>query len=354
MTQVITKEDAESPEAAQAAAEAAFAAVDGEEGKSPVKAESKPKEEAREEAPAKTDTVADEEAARVAAADAEWEGVPAKVRQTLETVLGKVDALDSIAQRLKSVEGRTGAALEGVHALKTALDTAKAVTKAGGEAPTQEQIAAAATNDAEWEKLKEDFPDWAEGTDKRIDRRIEERLSKLNLPPAVDVAGIKTDLTGTLQEIVTRATSEAKAEARELAKIDRKHEDWENVISSKEFTDWSFSGGPTAQEQAQYFALREQNPAQAEVYYAGFAQKHPQWWGEKGAMRASDKASDAIKLLDSYAEHRKAVADATAKAERNKKRLESAITPKGVTSPGTRSLSDEEAMRLAFESVDKE
>lgn len=337
MQQVITSKDAQSAdesaeqaEAAQVAAEAAFASVDEPQGA--VKSVEKPEpveektEAEKSEAEKSAESKEAQEAAAKAAAEAEWEGVPVKVRQTLEAISGKVGTLDKIEHRLKGVEGRSGAALEGVHALKTALETAQTVKKEGGEAPTQAQIAAAVASDESWGKLKEDFPEWAEGTDKRIDQRVEERLSKL--PPAVDAAGLKSELTGSMSEIIAKATSDAKAEARELSKIDRKYETWPQDI---------FINGADS--------------------FGGFTPDFAKWEAaqppEIRALKTSGKAADAIKMLDGFYEHRKALAEATAKEARNKKRLDSAITPKGVvTAQINRTPSEREAMEQAFASVD--
>jgi len=335
MPQVITKDDtaadaAANAEAAQAAL-AGFASVDEPE----VKTQEKPalkavtvveKTDAEKAEETKAAKAAEAVAAK-AAAEKEWDGVPAKVRQTLEAISGKVGALDKIEHRLKGVEGRTGAALDGVHALKAALDAAKTVTKSGGDAPTQAQIAVAASSDADWAKLLEDFPDWKDGIDKRIDQRLDARLQKLT-PPAVDVAGLKKELTGTVTEIIAHATSEAKAETRALTQVDRKHENWEQDI----YVDGDRSKGVQTPEFTAW--KNTQTP-------------------EMRALADSHDPRDAVKMLDAFYEHRKAVAEATAKAERNKKRLDSAITPKGVaTAPASRNLTDEEAMLQGFLSVD--
>lgn len=303
MTQVVRAESDQQDEVAAAqAAEAAFAAVD-DDGK-------KPAETVKVEP--EVDPKVAEEAAVKAAADAEWEGVPAKVRQTLEVISGKVGQIDRLQHDLKSVAGRTGAALEGVHALKTALDAAKAATKAGDDAPTQEQIAAAATSSEKWNQAKEDYPEWAEAMD--------ERLAAMGPgKAAVDVAGLKTELTGSMSEIVAQATSQAKAEARELAKVDRKHENWEATVETPDFMAWKPTQPPEIQ-----------------------------------ALFDSDRAADAIKMLDLYEDHRKAVAEATAKTDRNKQRLESAVTPKGVSVASPRTVSDREAAERAFAAVDNE
>lgn len=316
--QVITKDDA--AEAAEQAA-AAFASVDDQEVKQE-KVQDKTSEKAE------LDTKIADAAAAKAAVEDEWAGVPVKVRQTLEAISGKVGSIDELSHIVKSQDGRVGAALRNIAELKTALEAAKTVTKAGGDAPSQEQIAAASASDQEWEKLLEDFPEWNKGIDKRIEHKVEARLSKLALPQAVDVAGLKTELTGTVSEIVAKVTSEAKAEARELAKIDRKYENWETDIyiegdRSKGFTP-EFKGWVTAQAP------------------------------EVKALGASQRSADAIKMLDVFYEHRKAVAEATAKADRNKKRLSAAITPRGEATPGHVTISDRDAAEIAFASVDHE
>jgi len=330
MTQVITKDDALSAEdlaakaaADQAAAEAAFESVDEPVVKTEAKAEknAEPKQDPKtDDKPTKTEaeiaaeTKAAEEAAAKATAEAEWEGVPPKVRQTLEAISGKVGVIDKLQHDVKSIAGRTGAALEGVHALRTAMEAAKAVTKAGGDAPTQAQIAAAAENDKEWQELLEEFPAWQAGIDKRIDVRMEARLAKLALPPNVDVAGLKTEMS----QIIAQATSEAKAEAREMAKIDRKYENWEDDVKTPEFAAWREAQAPEVQ-----------------------------------ALGASSKAADAIKMLDLYADQRKAAAKAAETEARNKKRLDAAITPRGVPTPSHRPISEREAMERGFASVDE-
>lgn len=318
MPQVLTKDDAQTAadlaadaKAAQAAAEAGFASVDEPETKAEKPAPKVEKVQEKSEADKAAESKVAEEAAAKAAAEAEWDGVPVKVRQTLESISGKVGALDKLQHDFKSLAGRTGAALEGVNALKAALEAAKTVEKAGGDVPSKEQIVTAAASDEQWGKLKEMFTDWSDEFDPTdvIDKRIAEHLAAQ---------------TG---EIIAKATSQAKAEARELAKVDRKYETWATDIFvngendkdgfTKDFAEWHVSQPQDVQE-----------------------------------LEHSTKAADAIKVLDAYYAHKNAVAEATAKQERNKKRLDSAITPKGVAQPATRTLTEEEAMMKGFLSVD--
>lgn len=340
MPQIITKDDAVSPadvaENAKAA-QAAFESVD----ESPVKQSDKPEKVVENQEPTPDPAVAAK-----AASDAEWDGVPVKVRQTLETVLGKIGGIDELAHIVKSQDGRVGAALRGITELKSELDTARAaaksVNKSGGDAPTQAQISAAAASDEEWEKLLEEFPDWRAGIDKRIDHRVEARIQKIAMP-SVDLDGLKNEITNMV------ATAEARAE------ITAAHKNWKKTLTTPEFNDfvWNHPAAPSKFQHEDYLELKKQDPAKAAQFFDGFARTNPQWWAERGAMMASDEPEDAIRLLDAYSEHSKTVADATAKAERSKKRLDSAITPKGVaTAQVNRNLTEDEAKLQGFLSVD--
>lgn len=333
--QVITQSDAVTATDVAANAEAAKAALAGfasvdepgsEVGKAPAKVDMKATPE-KTDAEKAADAKAVEEAAAREVAEKEWDGVPAPLRTRVEALTQQLSKVTETANKVGTTQRHVKALEDQITALKSAAEAAKTVAKSGGDAPTQEQIAAAASSDEEWTKLLEDFPDWKEGIDKRIDHRLDARLKKF-APPAVDVAGLKTELTGTVTEIVAKATSEAKAEARALAQIDRRHENWERDI----YVDGDRSKNALTPE-----------------FTAWEAAQPP----EVRALANSDKPQDAIKMLDKFYADRKAVAEATAKAERNKKRLESAITPKGVaTAAANRNLTEEEAMLQGFLSVD--
>lgn len=336
--QVITKSDAVTAADAAANAEAAkaalagFASVDEPEAK-PEKTEAKPVKKAdpveKTDVEKAAETKAADEAAAKAADEAQWDGVPVKVRQTLEAISGKVGTLDKIEHRLKGVEGRTGAALEGVHALKIALTAAKEVAKTVDDAPTQAQIDAAAKDPEKWEALKKDFEEWTQATEEYVKRQLAaERAETLKQIPKVDIDGIKKDVGDTVGKAVAKARAEAVKEARQLVMIDQKHPTWEEDVHV-------YAEDGTASLTPEFSAwMNKQDP-------------------DVKALADSNLARDALKMLDLYYADRKAVADATAKAERNKKRLDSAITPKGVaTASANRTLTEEESRLQGFLSVD--
>lgn len=149
-----------------------------------------------------------------------------------------------------------------------------------------------------------------------------------------------------LKELEARAAQQQArlmAEARQYARLDAKHEDWESAINSPEFVTWAYRNGPTPEERQQQWQLEQSNPAAAATAFSTLMQKYPQWWAASGHLINSDKAVDAIKLLDEFKASKKPAASP------NKARLEAAIPVKG-TPGGARpqTESEREAMEREF------
>ena len=82
-----------------------------------------------------------------------WAGIPAALRDEVMGLRSKVGEYDALSFRLKQTEARLGGITNELHAAKEA---AKIVENA----PTKEQIEQAATSQAAWDSLKEDFSEW--------------------------------------------------------------------------------------------------------------------------------------------------------------------------------------------------
>jgi hypothetical protein len=266
---------------------------------------------------------ADRQAAeKKAADDAEakrWEGVAPAVRDFIES---QSKATKELEQRVKSTEGRAGAALSGVQALKGAMDAATAASTAGAAAPTKEQIAAATATTEKWKQLKEDFPAWADAMEEQF-AAIRADIGK-GAGGAVDVEKIKTDVRTEVTRDIGTATAAAVQQARALGRLDAEFGDWETTVNSKPFMAWSYAGGPSATEQSSYFETKRTDPGKASEIFAGFASKYPQWWSEKGSLMASVSPKDASKLLRGYGEHEKAEKAREEAARKKQERLEHA------------------------------
>lgn len=303
-------------EVTEAEAEAAFAggfAADTEEQV----AVSEPTETTKTEEPTKT-----EDAPAAAAPEAikdEWEGVSPKLRQMLEGIDGRIGGLTN---DLKRTEGRVGA-------LQSAADTAKHVSNAGGDAPTQDQVKQAAASSEKWKKLQEDFPDWTEAMDERLAAVQTQR---------VDVDAIRTEIGGRVERSVSKV--------RELIKVDLKHPDWETTINTPEFKAFVLEGGPSKERYNEMKALEATDPRKADEMVNGFTREFPEWWGAKGAAMFGNSAKDALKLLDGYAGRDKKPHEKQDK----KSRLEAAVAPKGLPATGQTTESIEAAFAAGFNS----
>lgn len=282
--------------AEQAAANAAFTATRGAEPE--VKPEAPPAKTAEElEAEQKAMAEADEKASEV-----EWlNGVPQSVRERLERI-PKLEAtanqIGAYARRLKAAEDRIEAMTQ------AATEAAKAATAAGDDAPTQAQITAASASSEKWNRIKEDFPEWAEA--------MEERISGIRPGTAADIDGIENRI----KESMGSSLAEVREEARQMARIDAVHEGWEETVKADTFKTWL--------------------EAQPE---------------ETQALAGSSKAKDAIALLDAF-KQASTPPDADPEKPDPKARLAAAVTPtRASTAVHRETITEQEAADAAFRRV---
>lgn len=149
-----------------------------------------------------------------------WAGVNPALRQEFETLQAKVKDADALAERLKQAERRIGSITNQLH---EATEVAKTAKKEGDDAPTKEQIDAAAEDAEEWQALKEDFPEWAVAIDKRL-------ASKTN-----EIADLKTKIA-TIEQGGGNAQELEQRLSKTLVSI--QHPGWEETVKTTEFTDW--------------------------------------------------------------------------------------------------------------------
>lgn len=194
--------------------------------------------------------------------DDPWAGVAPALREQMEGMNQRMASLDEITARLKTAEGRVSA-LQSELAKKATQD----VRKTPGAAPSAAQVDAAAT-DAEWEELKEDFPEWANALEKRI-------------------AATNESVRSLISKEQARMTEEVE---RRIVSI--KHPGYQRTIQDPDFRTW-FQAQPA----------------------------------EFQKLANSMKADDAITVLDGYAAAR---GKGPSRIQDRKKRLQEAATiPKG-------------------------
>lgn len=191
-----------------------------------------------------------------------WAGVAPALREQMEGMNQRMASLDEITARLKTAEGRVSA-LQSELAKKATQD----VKKTPGAAPSAAQVDAAST-DAEWEELKEDFPEWANALERRI-------------------AATNESVRSLISKEQARMTEEVE---RRIVSI--KHPGYQKTIQDPDFKTW-FQAQPA----------------------------------EFQKLANSMKADDAITVLDGYAAAR---GKGPSRIQDRKKRLQEAATiPKG-------------------------
>lgn len=297
-----------------------------------------------DKAPEKSDAeLKAEERARVeaeanATEEKRWEGVPQVVRERLQS-------LDALTGRMSNIEGHIGGLKNATGRIETALKAAKtAAESAGGAAaaPSETQVKAALSDPKAWDRLKEDYPDWAKPVEAELAAMRSEIAKKGG---SVDVDGV----TRQVAETLTPTMQAMERRARSLAVLDVKHEDWEDTVNTPEFIAWSLAGGPSKDAYMAMKTLEETDQRKAAQVRHGFAQQYPQWWAEKGAQIFDDSPKAAIKLLDEFKTHTAQATKAAQDRQRNQRRIEAAVTPKGTTvQQQSGSLSDEDAFRRGF------
>lgn len=212
-----------------------------------------------------------------------WTGISPALREEVEGLRAKVGAMDEMNFRLKQTESRLGGVLNDLHAAKEAAKTV-------ANAPTQEQIAQASSNQSEWEVLKEDFPEWTSAMDHKLAAERAEIMKKL------------PNLDAMRQELQAASAADRESLKIEFGNniVSLKHKEWKETIKTPEFK---------------------------------------QWHAQTGAKDSFDPL-DVIAVIDDYAEFKAKQKSPSAIAEERKQRLEQAQQPSGHKLPPTKSEAD--------------
>jgi len=197
-----------------------------------------------------------------------WEGVPEAVKNQFAELNNKLSAFEKLEQRLRKSEGHVGDLIKKVNASQ----------KAAENAPTKEQIAAAAEDEQKLAALKEEWPEWADALE-RSEKRITDKLAG-----SVDVSKIRADLETDFSQKLS--TVQAQFEDRLVGFA---HKGWKETVKTDDFRNW-LAAQPQETKQLAY----------------------------------SERADDAITMLDAFKEAKKP----SVTTERKQRLASAAAAPK--------------------------
>jgi hypothetical protein len=150
--------------------------------------------------------------------------------EAIATLTAKIDKLEG---RQRSVDGHIGSLTAQQRALNDKmlgqLAAGREAANKVDNAPTAAQIAEAVKNPKEWEDLKEEYPTWANATEKFF----EARLASLKTPSPIDPARID-------QIVSEKLKGQTESMRREIAEtaLEAVMPDWKHEINSQAFADW--------------------------------------------------------------------------------------------------------------------
>ena len=159
-------------------------------------------------------------------------------------------------------------------------------------------------------------------------------------------------LASTAANVDARVIADAaNSRARDMGKLDDRHEGWQDTISTPEFLAYAYKGGPNTEEQAYYRELRDaQDPSTSEVW-ASFETKYPEWGKDRGRMLNSGDVYETSQMLSQFDNYQAIEADKQKAADGKKSRLAKAAAPtKSTSTPQARRVQTaEEDLQAGYE-----
>ena len=151
----------------------------------------------------------------------------------------------TLTNELRAVNGRVGGLQDTVKQMRTVqaeAAVAKAAAAPGG--PSAQEIKDAEKSPAEWEALKNDFPDWASGVEKYVASKVQ--AAKPAAAPVVDIEALISERINPLVEQRVAAVLDQRQQAEKQQQavnqtLDTAYPGWVETVNSAEFITWQNS-----------------------------------------------------------------------------------------------------------------
>lgn len=204
---------------------------------------------------------------------------------TEEQLASALAEIEKLKTRQRNVEGHIGGLNDQQKAIKEQLQAARSAAAEVKDAPTPDQLKAAASNPQEWEQLKEEFPEWSKATEGFLNAKLS------GLKAGADEA--------TVQRLVGEAVEKTKGELTQKivdTALNAVFPGWKADINTPEFAEWVNTQASDVQ-----------------------------------ALAASDDIGDAARMLSLYRESKKANPAQQILDQRKQKLQASVAAPRGST-----------------------
>ena len=154
--------------------------------------------------PATKPTVVDPPVATEQATDVVKTAEAAKptTEELLTQALARVEKLEG---RTRNVEGHIGGLTSQQKVLNETFAAARSAAAEVKDAPTQAQIKQAIANPEQWDRLKEDFPEWSDATETYIDHKLK------GITPGADVETVNRLVSQAVSAASVQITQEVEA-----------------------------------------------------------------------------------------------------------------------------------------------
>jgi len=144
--------------------------------------------------------------------NAESPNIPSELQKQFEEISRRLETLSAVEERLKQTERRIGSIQNEFHAAKVAATEQS-------KAPTASEMATAAKDKADWDELKEDYPEWAEAIEKKL-------------------AATSAEVSKAIPKVSDLRDGLVSQDVFEERLLTFKHPDWKNTVKTAEYQDW--------------------------------------------------------------------------------------------------------------------
>lgn len=228
--------------------------------------------------------------------------VEEKKPEAIDPMKELMDRFEKLESRTRNAEGHIGGLNHKQKLIEETVQAAKAATHQVLSAPSQAQVKEAIADPAEWNALKEDFPEWATATEKFMDAKL-----ATVKPQPFDISPIDKLVN---ERIASQAAS--MKETFSLVALDAAFPGWQDDVKTPDFEKWKAAQTADVQKLAD-----------------------------------SDNAADAAKMLRLF-ETSKRTPEVRQETITRQKRFEAAVNPRGSGGFSNSSKTDLDEMEAGY------